>query len=97
MSTDERTIKVIEFSGKKSDWFVWESKFLARAKRKGYKGLLLGKVEIPKENEDINDDKEKIKIKQLNELAYEDLLLSIDGNKPSGRTAFSLVNCSKDN
>ena len=48
MSTDERTIKVIEFSGKKSDWFVWESKFLARAKRKGYKGLLLGKSKFPR-------------------------------------------------
>ena len=45
---DEKTIRVISFSGKKSEWPIWEEKFLARAARKKYKDVLLGKTEIPK-------------------------------------------------
>ena len=44
----ETSIKVIPFSGKKKDWVTWNEKFMARAKRRGYKDLLLGKADIPK-------------------------------------------------
>ena len=49
MSEDRGTtiIKVIPFSGKAVDWPVWSEKFLARARRKGYKKILLGKEKVP--------------------------------------------------
>jgi hypothetical protein len=60
-SHGETTIKVVLFSGKTADWTTWEERFLAQAKRRGYKDLLIGKVEIPteemlEEEEDVSDD-----------------------------------------
>jgi len=56
MSDDRGTtsIKVIPFSGKAVDWPVWSEKFLARARRKGYKKILLGKGEVPDDATDLN-------------------------------------------
>ena len=42
----EETIRIIVFDGKSSSWPAWEEKFLARAKRRGYKDLLLRKVSL---------------------------------------------------
>jgi hypothetical protein len=44
---DKTSIKISPFSGKHTDWPVWQEKFLARARRKGYKKILLGQVTIP--------------------------------------------------
>ena len=52
-TNDEKTIRVITFSGKKTEWPIWEEKFLARAARKKYKDVLLRKVEIPKSTDDL--------------------------------------------
>jgi hypothetical protein len=63
----ETSIKVIQFSGKQKDWAVWEEKFMARAKRKGFKDLLLGKATIPKTSDVLDeksDDDKKKKIRQ---------------------------------
>ena len=100
---NEKSIRVISFSGKKSDWRVWSRKFLARANRLGYKDLLEGKVEVPKESEydaakittsPNDDEKYLVECWKLNERAFEDILLSIDGQTKSGRVAFNLVdNC----
>ena len=96
---DEKTIRVISFSGKKSDWPIWEEKFLARAARKRYKDVLLGKMEIPKSTDEFTatttEGKKKAEIKDLNELAYQDLILSIDGTTKAGRVAFQIVKTSK--
>ena len=46
--TSETAIKVIFFSGKDRDWSMWEEKFLAKSKKKGYKEILTGKTKIPK-------------------------------------------------
>ena len=66
MSKDQGTasIKVIPFSGKAIDWPIWSEKFLARARRKGYKVILLGKEVVPDDDEDLTtitdaDDKKK--------------------------------------
>ena len=65
------SIKVISFTGKKKDWEAWEEKFLAKAKRKGYKDILLGKQEIPLDSKDLDpskdDDKVKIEIREKSE------------------------------
>ncbi len=53
---NEFSIKVIGFSGKKKDWITWEEKFLSKAKRRGYKDLLLGRVVIPMSTADLTWD-----------------------------------------
>ena len=91
----ETSIKVIQFSGKSKDWPVWEEKFLARSKRKGFRDLLLGKVEIPKSTEALDaSDKERSKIRELNDLAYSELILSF-ADSDAGNVAFQYVRNSK--
>ena len=100
-STEEKSLRVIEFSGSAKDWVVWSEKFLARGKRKGYTKLLLGRVKIPTQDEltaaeDGNTDAKKkvTNLGDLNELGYEDLILSINGETAGGKVAFSPVkNC----
>jgi hypothetical protein len=74
---------------------TWSDKFLAKAKRSGIKDILLGKLTIPKINQEINDEtdegKYKLKISNLNELAYTELILSIDVRTSSGKVAFRIV------
>jgi len=36
---EEKNLKVIAFSGKQDDWKFWEIKFLARARRKGFREI----------------------------------------------------------
>jgi hypothetical protein len=57
------SIKVISFNGKKQDWDTWEENFLAKAKRKGSKGLLMGKLKIPQDTNtlDLTKDADKVK------------------------------------
>ena len=101
--SDEKisTIKVIPFSGKQVDWQVWSEKFLARSRRKGYKSILQGKAVVPPDSlslasiADTDSRKEKQKLRDLNEEAYEDLILSINGDSESGRVAFQIVRGSK--
>ena len=56
MSNKEKSIHIIEFSGKKTDWDSWSKKFL-HGKWQGYKKLLVstgtkpGVDEIPTEEE----------------------------------------------
>ena len=45
--TDNKAIRAIAFSGKQEEWSVWEAKFLAKANRKGFKKVLLGKKIAP--------------------------------------------------
>jgi len=44
----EEAIRVISFDGKVTAWPSWKEKFLARAKKKGYKKILQKKVEVNK-------------------------------------------------
>ena len=103
MKTEIKSIRVLEFSGKTSEWEGWSEKFKARAKRKGYKDLLLGKKAIPTDSEykqaisispETSTSKETINLAQLNEEAYEEIILSIDHSTKQGKVAFSLIkNC----
>jgi hypothetical protein len=82
-------------------WKIWSRKFLAQANRKGYKKLLSGATAIPTKSEYTaaaggSTDTEKLTVKlwQLNELAFEEILLSINGQTKQGKIAFNLVdNC----
>lgn len=95
-STHLKKILVLDFDGKANNWEGWSEKFLARAKRKGYKELLMGTKAIPTKDALAADqvDPKDVEIGDLNEEAFEDIILSIDHSKPTGKIAFSLVrNC----
>ena len=104
MSAEEKSIRIIEFSGKQSDWDNRSEKFLVQAKRKGYKKLLLGTEKVPTqeqidlaESSSSSTDKKIIKLGELNELAYKDIVLSINHMSSSGKVAFSLIkNCKSE-
>jgi hypothetical protein len=71
--TDMNAIRVILFCGKVEEWHIWSESSLAKAKRCGFKDLLLGKFSIPKVDEEINETsdigKKKSIIIKLNEIA----------------------------
>ena len=103
MSNKEKIIYVIEFLGKKADWVSWSKKFLLHGKQKGCKKLLVssmsisGMDKIPMQNEYDNAlkggmdlDTKIIKLGELNELAYEDFILSIKTSSSVGKVAFGL-------
>ena len=50
----EESLKVIKFSGKKNDYVYWAEKFEARARLKGYAGVLDGSITI--ENDSVTLD-----------------------------------------
>ena len=93
--SDISAIRVLNFTGKKEEWSSWSEKFLAKARRSGIKDILLGKLTIPKTNDEINEEtdegKTMMKIFDLNELAYTELILSIDVKISSGKIAFNMV------
>jgi len=75
-------------------------KFLARARRKGFREILLGKETISKDNEKLNlnklDEKAKSKSREKNELAFEELVLSIDTTGGDSHIAFQAICCCKN-
>ena len=93
--TDLSTIRVIPFCGKVDEWPIWSERFLAKAKRFGFKDLLLGKLSIPTADEEIDVESESGKKKsviiELNEIAYSELIFSIDIKTSSGKVAFNLI------
>ena len=101
MTEEIKIGKIITFSGKKVEWSLWSEKFLARANRKGYKCVLMGTEEAPDDTVKIEDEKDSAKqkrlteLRKLNEEAYEDLVLAVDGKSSIGRSVFSLIKGSK--
>ena len=49
--TDEKTIKVLQFSGKEEDWRMWSAKFMARANLRGFAEILNAKKIAPIDTE----------------------------------------------
>jgi hypothetical protein len=66
----------IRFSGRKQDWPIWSTQFLALAQLKMFKKALLGKETPPDEEEDLDEDssdaeiKKKLRARAANERAY---------------------------
>ena len=87
----EKTIHLVQFSGKNLDWQMWNKKILAMSGKKGYKEVLTGKVTVPAATEtpdaSTTDGKKQLKARTDNESAYHDLILS----NPD-RIAFNIVN-----
>jgi hypothetical protein len=93
--TDLSSIRVIPFYGNSEEWATWSEKFLTKARRYGFKDALLGMVRIPKTDEDYEMESEEGKklmiAADMNELAYTELILSIDDKTSNGKVAFNLV------
>jgi hypothetical protein len=93
--TDMNAIRVIPFCSKVEEWTIWSKRILAKAKHCGFKDLLLGKLSIPKVDEEIDEmseiGKKKSIIIELNEIAYTELILSIDVKGSSGKAAFNII------
>jgi hypothetical protein len=92
------SIRVIPFTGKKEDWRIWSVKFLACARCKGYRDVLLGKDVTPLDADEpaataTQAEKDAYnKARKLNDVAYEEMILCIDGTTWPGKVAFGCVN-----
>ena len=87
----DKAIRVLNFSGKQNDWIMWEAKYKARARMKGWLQVLLGQVVVPKENVILTDAQAAEKnARKANEEGYSDLLLSMEDE-----VAFGIVNEAK--
>ena len=68
-------IRVIKLSRTKEDWAMWGEKFLARARRLGYRGGLVGTVNCPKDSDTIDESNEagkKLKkVREANDYTFE--------------------------
>ena len=72
---DEKSIRIIPFSGKKEKWHIWSGKITARAGMKGYDILLAGDAEIMAENVDEKrDSRLTATLNLLNKTDYNNLI-----------------------
>ena len=94
--------------GKKTDWDSWFKKSLLHGKWKGYKKLLVSTSTTPSVDKILTQDKYEsaldgdedlnkkiVKLSELNELAYEDLILLINTSSSVGKVMFKLVKNAK--
>jgi hypothetical protein len=93
-------IRVLSFPGSTDEWPKWSEKFSAKAKRSGIKDVLLGKALIPKSSEVFDEKtdeegKRMLRIIDLNEMAFTELVLSIDVSSSSSKIAFGIVKSCK--
>ena len=100
MTIEEKTIQILEFFRKKSDWKVWSRKFLAKGNLRGYKNFIVGTTKVPTISAyemacgQTNLTPEHTKIIEMYKLsikAFEDLILSINGETKAGHVAFDIV------
>ena len=86
-----KAIKVLNFTGKESEWDRWSEKFVALTRARGFAGILLGTEQALNADEEIDrkkvdgsyeltdaERKEKKRLRQANGNAYINLQLSCD-------------------
>ena len=91
---DEKSVRVIQFSGETKEYEVFEVKFRARAQMRGYGELLDENYVIPTITEASEDPMIQKKIdddRAKNRKGMADLLLGINGKTSAGRVAFDIV------
>ena len=78
-----KAIKVLKLTGKESEWDHWSERFVALARTRGFTGILLGTIQAPNADEEIDrkksdgsydlsdaERKEKKRLRQANGNAY---------------------------
>jgi len=95
-TTTHSSSKIPIFSGKRKDWDTWSEKFLARAKNKGYKSLLIAASDpgIPLSTATTMTMAEE-DIAEKNDVGYGKLILAMDTEKSGGKVAFNIVKATK--
>ncbi len=97
---EEKSLRVIEFSGSQIDWEFWSAKFLARASSRGYCELLERDEKLPSKSDYLSaksadpqspDQKKTILLYEVGCKTFNELLLSILHVGDAGRTAFLVV------
>ena len=76
---NEKSIRILTFSGKKEDWTMWSDKFLAKASMKGYDVILDGSIIIKDDDPSTLSTTQKEaqeEAKKLNKRAYNELILA---------------------
>ena len=90
MSDPVKSIKIVEFNDKESEYRMWARKFISVATTRGYRDVLLGKTVVPPQDEILDEntpsDKVKLKGRKENDKAYNDLILAC-----SGEIGFAIV------
>ena len=81
--SQEKTIRVQTFSGKTQDWNMWAEKFLAKASIRGYDAILDGTTTVEADST-TTLTKEQEKARELNKIAYNELVLSAGDNVTAG-------------
>ena len=81
---EEKSVRVISFTGLATDWRIWKFKFLAKATALGYRGMLLGTVAAPDDELEIDADdvggEELLEARRAtNVMAYSALALACEG------------------
>jgi hypothetical protein len=86
---------VIPFSRKGNERHIWSERFLGKGTRYGFKDLLLGKFFIPKPDDKFLEVSDVVKSMartiKLDEIAYTELILTIDGKASYDKIAFIIV------
>jgi gag-polypeptide of LTR copia-type len=97
--TGETSVKLILFSGKKSNWDLWSFAFESRGVIHGYMSLLLGEETAPTAtafkaicpDTTDNDEKAKLRLYRLNSLTFSHLVTSMDISKDATKVAINLL------
>jgi hypothetical protein len=80
---------------------TWSEKFLDKARRSGIKDILLGKLTIPKTNDEIykktDEGMAMMKIFEINKLSCTELILSTNLKTSSDKVDFNTVKGCKNN
>ena len=87
----DKAIRVLAFTGKKNDWTMWEAKYKARARTKGWLNIMDGSVVAPDATATLTAQAD-IDKRDKNDEGYSDLLLSMNEE-----ISFGLVNEAKTN
>ena len=87
--SNEKTIRILTFSGKKEDWMMWSDKFMAKAMMKGYNEILDGTMLVP-EDKTTKPTSSKEEARKLNKLAFNKLILAC-----TDKIAFGIVKNAK--
>lgn len=94
LENELKTLKIIQFSGRETDWDEWSAKFKCLAAKREYLEVLLGNTLVPSDSNTftgLSDEQKKTMLaaRKANSQGYSELLLSVKG------LAFNIVNLSK--
>lgn len=89
MISNDKSSRYIPFSGKREEWRMWSGKFLARGNKLGYRAILEGTTNVPNATDTLDATNAShiipIKNRELNENAYDDLIMAMDDNVCYGK------------